>query len=44
MGETAAAEALMTAVEKVTVSGAGTPDMGGKLSTAELAKAVQGAL
>lgn len=44
MGETAGAAALMTAIETVTGAGAGTPDMGGSLSTAELAQAVQNAL
>ncbi|WP_250636901.1 isocitrate/isopropylmalate family dehydrogenase [Marinobacterium aestuarii] len=44
MGETAGAAALMTAIETVTGAGAGTPDMGGSLSTAELAQAVQSVL
>ncbi|WP_255853421.1 tartrate dehydrogenase [Marinobacterium rhizophilum] len=44
LGEAAAAKNLMTAIEKATASGAGTPDMGGSLSTAQLAQAVQAAL
>lgn len=44
LGEIAAAEALMAAIEKVTATGAGTPDMGGDLSTTQLAAAVTAAL
>ena len=44
LGEAAAATALMAAMETVTVTGAGTPDMGGTLSTGELARRVQAVL
>ncbi|WP_020680539.1 isocitrate/isopropylmalate family dehydrogenase [Marinobacterium rhizophilum] len=44
LGEATAAESLMNALEAVTASGAGTPDMHGSLTTAELAQAVQAAL
>ncbi|MBV1790785.1 tartrate dehydrogenase [Marinobacterium sp. D7] len=39
--ENAAAADLMTAIETVTATGAGTPDMGGSLSTGELAEKVR---
>jgi tartrate dehydrogenase/decarboxylase/D-malate dehydrogenase len=44
LGESAAAADLMDAIETVTVTGAGTADMGGTLSTGELARQVQAAL
>lgn len=44
LGETAAAKALMDAIEAVTATGAGTPDMGGTLNTFEMARRVQEAL
>lgn len=44
LGETAAADSLMSAIETITDTGAGTPDMGGTLSTGELARLVQAAL
>lgn len=44
LGESAAAADLMDAIEEVTVTGAGTPDMGGSLSTGELARQIQAVL
>jgi len=44
LGENAAAADLMTAIEAVTATGAGTPDMGGNLNTGELARRVQATL
>jgi tartrate dehydrogenase/decarboxylase/D-malate dehydrogenase len=44
LGESAAAADLMDAIETVTVTGTGTPDMGGTLSTGELARKIQAAL
>ncbi|WP_111495005.1 tartrate dehydrogenase [Marinobacter bohaiensis] len=44
LGETAAADALLAAIEQVTAAGQGTPDMGGELSTQALAEAVRAAL
>ena len=44
LGETKAAERLMKAVERVTGTGLLTPDLGGKATTAEVTRAVIGAL
>jgi tartrate dehydrogenase/decarboxylase/D-malate dehydrogenase len=44
LGETAAAQRLMTAVEKVTENGPRTPDLGGQAATADVTKAVLAAL
>jgi len=44
LGEPAAAKRLMAAVEKVTASGLHTPDLGGAARTADVTKAVIGAL
>jgi isocitrate/isopropylmalate dehydrogenase len=44
LGETAAAERLMKAVETVTENGPRTPDMGGQAGSADVTKAVLAAL
>jgi tartrate dehydrogenase/decarboxylase/D-malate dehydrogenase len=40
LGETAAAQTLMRAVETVTASKVHTPDLGGKANTADVTRAV----
>ncbi len=44
LGEDAAASSLMTAIETVTATGVGTPDMGGTLSTGEMTQRIQALL
>jgi isocitrate/isopropylmalate dehydrogenase len=44
LGETAAAERLMKAVEAVTENGPRTPDMGGQAGSADVTRAVLAAL
>jgi tartrate dehydrogenase/decarboxylase/D-malate dehydrogenase len=44
LGESAAAQRLMKAIESVTAAGVHTPDLGGKAKTADVTRAVKEAL
>jgi len=44
LGENAAAQRLMKAIEMVTAAGVHTPDLGGKAKTADVTRAVKEAL